>query len=35
MDWDRKLPPSSSEAMSTLVIFVPLTVTETESSPKL
>jgi hypothetical protein len=33
MDSDRKLPPSSIDAIWTFVIFVPVAVTETERTP--
>ena len=35
MDCERGFPPSSSEAIPTLVTLVPDTVTETDSTPQL
>lgn len=35
MDWDRGLPPSSSEAIPTWVIREPLTLTLTDRTPQL
>ena len=35
IDWDRELPPSSNVPMVTAVIFDPVAVTVTDSTPKL